>query len=131
MNEKKYFHWFLYKDRDLNPSQDAWEERINKIIRKIKMFNDEVKNHQNEIDTKIENVKVELQTEIRALHNAVNLLLESKKLDGNCKDNNVSVENSKEMSNSLLPNLLPSRLSLNPLNMNPISKITLSKKDSS
>ena len=42
-NNHKYFHWFLYKDRDMSTGSDAWEERINKIIRKIKKFNDEVK----------------------------------------------------------------------------------------
>ena len=45
------------------------------------MFNDEVKNNQKDIDKKINNVKVELKTEIRALHNAVNLLLETRKHD--------------------------------------------------
>lgn len=39
---KKYFHWFLYKDKEMNPTGDAWDERINKIIKKVQKFNDEV-----------------------------------------------------------------------------------------
>ena len=81
-----YFHWFIYKDKEMNPSSDAWEERINKIIRKISKFNEEVSCHQLDINFKIDSMKSELQTEMRALHNAVSILVENHRRDAEARE---------------------------------------------
>ena len=75
------------------------------------MFNDEVKNNQKEIDMKIQNVKVELKTEIRALHNAVNLLLETR-MNEKEHYSSQSVDNPKDQAGGFIPNLLPGRINL-------------------